>query len=65
LILRNNNADLPTWQATQYIYENKRWGEFAVLSTDSEGDSRQGKYVRVLGEQLFKVEAYVRDEVLK
>jgi hypothetical protein len=65
LILRSNDADLSSWLAAQFVYENKRWGEFVVLTTDTDGDSKQGKYVRILGEQLFKVESYVRDEVVK
>lgn len=61
-ILDKNNADLSTWELAQFIYENKRWGEFAVLNTDSEGSTRQGKYIVILGENLFKVESFSREE---
>lgn len=64
-ILENNHADLPTWEAAQFIYENKQWGNWVVLTSDTEGDIKQGKYVRILGEKLFKIEAYERTEVVK
>lgn len=64
-VLENSKADLPTWEAVQFIYENKQWGNFVVLTSDTEGDIKQGKYVRLLGEKLFKVETYERTEVIK
>lgn len=64
-ILENTKADLPTWEAVQFIYENKQWGSFAVLTSDTEGDVKQGKYVRILGEKMFKVETFERVEVIK
>lgn len=59
-ILENNNADLPTWQALAFIVDNKRWGDFVVLSKDTEGDEIHGKYIRILGESLCKVESFIR-----
>ena len=64
-ILENSKADLPTWEAVQFIYENKQWGNFVVLTSDTEGDIKQGKYIRLLGEKMFKVETYERAEVIK
>lgn len=63
-ILEANEADLPTWEAAQFIIENKQWGNFVVMTSDRDGDIRQGKYVRILGETLFKVESYCREEVI-
>jgi len=64
-LLEANRADLPTWEAAQFILEAKQWGNFVVLNTDEEDGLRQGKYVRILGESLYKVETFVREEVLK
>jgi hypothetical protein len=64
-VLESNQADLPTWEAAQFIIENKRWGDFVVVSTDEEGGMRQGKYVRILGENLLKVESFTREEYIK
>lgn len=64
-ILEMNNADLPTWELASFIYENKRWGEVAVLTTDSESGVRSGKYIQILGESLFKVNSFSREEYAK
>ena len=59
-ILEANMADLPTWEAVKFIVENKKWGEFVVLSTETEGDEIIGKYIRILGENLCNVETFSR-----
>lgn len=59
-ILDVNSADIATWEAVQFIVENKRWGEFVVLTTENDGDEIHGKYIRVLGESLCKVESFTR-----
>ena len=64
-ILEKNQADLPSWEAAQFIYENQQWGNFVLLTTETEGSIKQGKYVRLLGERIFKVETFERDEVIK
>lgn len=64
-MLEANSADLPTWEAVQHLYRTKQWGGFAVLTTDEDGGMKQGKYVRLLGESLFQVEAFERNEVFK
>lgn len=57
-ILRLADADLATYEMAQFIYENKRWGDFVVITTEENDGVKQGKYVRILGEQLFKVETF-------
>lgn len=64
-ILDANDVDLATWEASQFFYENKDWSAFVVLNTDEEDGLRQGKYLRILGENLFKIEAFEREEVIK
>jgi hypothetical protein len=59
-VLENNNVDIATWEAVQFAIENKRWGEIVVLSTDAEGDEIHGKYIKILGETLFKIESFMR-----
>lgn len=59
-ILETNSVDLATWEAVQHIVENKRWGEIVVLTTETEGNELHGKYIRVLGESLCKVEPFTR-----
>jgi hypothetical protein len=64
-LLEANDVDLPTWELAQFIYDNERWGEFVVLTTDEEDGTREGKYVRILGKDMFKVETFTREEVAR
>ena len=62
-ILERNNADVATWEAAQFILENKQWGNFVILAQEEESGTRQGKYVRIMSETFFKVESFSREEV--
>lgn len=62
-ILERNNVDLATWEAAQFILENKEWGNFVILAQEEESGTRQGKYVRIMSETFFKVESFSREEV--
>jgi hypothetical protein len=64
-ILESNSCDLPTWEACSFIVENKQWGNFVVLTTDAEHGTRQGKYVQIIGENMFKVNTFTREEFIK
>jgi hypothetical protein len=59
-ILESNNVDIATWEAVQFIVENKQWGNFVVLTTDAEDGQIHGKYIRILGETFCKVESFSR-----
>lgn len=59
-LLEINKADLPTWEAVNFIIENKQWGNFVVITKDQEGEEIHGKYIRILGDSLFKVENFSR-----
>lgn len=64
-LLEANDAELHTWEHAQFIIENKLWGDFIVLTTEVEDGLREGKYVRILGENMFKVDTFAREEVVK
>jgi hypothetical protein len=59
-ILDVNSADLATWEAVQFFVENKKWGEVVVLTTEQDGNELHGKYLRIIGESLCKVESFTR-----
>lgn len=42
LVLEANNADLSSWEAAQFYHEHKKWGNFVVLTTETEGSVRRG-----------------------
>jgi hypothetical protein len=64
IALERHRADLATWEAVQFIIENKKWGDVVVLSTDEAEGLRQGKYMHVLGENLFKIESFAAEYAL-
>lgn len=64
-ILESSSVDLASWEAAQFALENEQWGSFIVLTTDEEDGTRQGKYLRVLGANMFKIETFMREEVIK
>ena len=61
-ILDANNADVPSWEMAEFILETEQWGLFVVLSVDTEGGTKQGKYVRILGKNMFKVDTFMIEE---
>jgi hypothetical protein len=64
-ILEKNSADLPSWESAKFIFENKKWGDFVVITTEDDGDTLHGKYVTILSENTFRVESFERQEILK
>ena len=62
-ILERNNVDLASWEAAQFIFENKDWGNFVILASEEDSGTRHGKYVRIMSETFFKVESFSREEV--
>ena len=65
LILESNKCDLPTWELVSHIVENKQWGNFAVLASETESGMVHGKVLQILGENLFKVTPFSRQEQFK
>lgn len=63
-ILERYQCDLPTWEQAKFISENKKWGEIIILTSDFEDDTKVIKYLRVLGETLFKVDSHSRKEIV-
>jgi hypothetical protein len=63
-ILERHQCDLPTWEHAQYVVDNKCWGDIIILTNDNEDDDKIIKYMRVLGETLFKVDSHTRKDVI-
>jgi hypothetical protein len=64
-LLEANKAEIASYEQAQFILEGKRWGEFIVLDTDEEDGLREGKYVKIVGDSMFKVETFVRAEEVR
>jgi hypothetical protein len=59
-ILEANSSDLATWECIKFIVENKRWGEFVVLTSEQDGEEINGKYMRILSDSLCQIETFNR-----
>jgi hypothetical protein len=63
-VLEQNNADLPTWQQTAWLLEEKKWGTSLVLTSEYIDGTRQGKLLTILGEALYKVTSFTNETVV-
>jgi hypothetical protein len=62
-VLELHKADLPTWQQVAWIVEEKRWGSYAVLTSEYIDGTRQGKVMTILGETLYKITNFTNETV--
>lgn len=60
--LEKHDCEIPVWQEAQFILEHKLWGTPIVLGKEKEDDITVIKYILVLGETLFKIQTYQREE---
>lgn len=61
-VLDSHDAPLPLWEQAQFIIDNCEWGQIIPLSVDIIDGMRQGKYLKILGVTLHKVESYTIEE---
>jgi len=64
-ILEKYDSPIHVWQETQFIYENKLWGRFVILSKEKDSISDtvfRGKYLILLGEALFKIDSFEQED---
>lgn len=61
-VLDAHAVDMSTWEAVQFIIENEKWGDTVTLGSDTVDGTMQGKYIRILGPSLFKVDVFTREE---
>ena len=61
-ILNSYDADLPTWEQAQFIVDNNQWNSHIILTSDFIDGRTEGKLLRILGEKLYKIEPFFRNE---
>jgi len=57
-LLQSYNREIADFEHAQFLLENKLWGQHIVLSREELDDFAQGKMVKFLEENRFKVESY-------
>lgn len=60
-ILEKHDVDFATWEQAKWIFDNERWGEFVVLSTETIEGTKQVKYARIIGKNLFQMNSHSGD----
>jgi len=63
-ILEQNACELPIWQEAQFILKNNLWGNGFILAKEREGTTIMGKYIVILGTDLFQVSVFERQDGL-
>lgn len=63
-ILEQNQCPLPLWQEAQFILQHKLWGKGFTLSQEREDTNIIGKYIVILGETIYDIKPFERNEGL-
>lgn len=59
-LLERHECDLPSWQEAKFIIDNEMWGRTIILAKEREGTTTVGKFVIVLGREIYKLENFER-----
>ena len=57
-ILESYNKEIPDYEHAQFILENGLWEDYIVLTREEIDDYVQGKLVRFVSNEKFRVESY-------
>ena len=58
-LLITYQRDLPDFEHAQFILENSSWNDHIVLTREEIDDIVQGKLVKFLAEDKFRIESYI------
>jgi hypothetical protein len=62
-ILSTYELPLPTWQEISFIFDNELWGKSPVILSKEEVEGiTTGKYLAILGKELFQIKSFTREE---
>lgn len=63
-LLQSYNRDLPDFQHAEFIIDNNNWGSHIVLTKEDVDDYVQGKLVKFISNDKFRVESYTLKSVV-
>jgi len=61
-LLFQYHKDLPDFELSQFIIDNKRWDDSLVLTREEIDGASQGKILKFLGPDKFRIESYTHQE---
>ena len=63
-LLSHYKKELPDYEMSEYIMDNKLWDSTIVLSREEMDDQVQGKLLRFVSQEKFRIESYThKDEI--
>ena len=63
-LLQSYNKDLSDFQHAEFIIENNEWGAYIVLTKEEVDEYLQGKLVKFVSNDKFRVESYTLRRVV-
>lgn len=63
-VLELYDCPLATWQEAKFIIDKGMWGRGFVLTKELDGSMLIGKFIVILGENLYDIKTFEREEVL-
>lgn len=64
-LIKSYDLDLATCKEIKFLLEQEMWGKGVVLSKERMDDTTVGKYLIILGEELFKIDSFEREDMVK
>jgi len=61
-LLNSYDADLPTWQMSQWIIDNNRWGSKIILSKKDLDDRIEGKILIFKEKDFYRIETFLESK---
>ena len=63
-LLNHYEREIVDYEYSQFIIDNKQWDSTLVLSREELDDSTQGKILRFLEDQKYRIESYIHRETV-
>ena len=63
-ILESYDVDLPTWENSQFIYLEKRWGHSVILTRDELDGEVQGKLLVFKDNEKYQIESFIAESTI-
>lgn len=61
-VLKSYDLEIHDFEYSQFIIDNKEWGTSLVLSKEEVGEKMEGKILKFLGPEKFRIESFARSE---
>jgi len=63
-LFENYQLEIPDYQYARFVLENKQWNSTLMLTSESADETKEGKLLRFISEDQFRVEPFSRQETI-